>query len=165
MFRLLGAVNCKGGPQAGGPVSDPDYVSHIVSKIGKAAGVVVNRITKVDRKTGKPREVVKYASCHDLRRSFGFRWAERVDTFKLQELMRHSNIETTRRYYVGRNAQNTAASLWAARDRTTGPAPEAAGRNTFDNNRPAERFEANQETTQALDSQGLAEYTPQGSNL
>jgi integrase len=93
----------------------------------------------------------KYASAHDLRRSFGSRWADRVDTFKLQELMRHSNIETTRRYYVGRNAQNTAAALWSARDRATGNAPEMpAGRNTLDNNRPDERTEPAQETTQAL---------------
>lgn len=131
---------------------DPDSVSRIVCRIGEKAGIIVNRTTKVDRKTGERVEVVKYASAHDLRRSFGFRWADRVDTFKLQELMRHSNIETTRRYYVGRNAQNTAASLWAARDRAAGNTPEAGGgRNTIDNNRPGERIEPAQETTQALD--------------
>jgi integrase len=104
---------------------DPGSVGRIVSKIGKKAGIVVNRTTKIDRKTGERREVVKYASAHDLRRSFGFRWADRVDTFKLQELMRHSNIETTRRYYVGRNAQNTAASLWAAREKCQSEASTA----------------------------------------
>ena len=141
---------------------DPDSVSRIVCKIGEKAGVVVNRTTKVDRKTGERVEVVKYASAHDLRRSFGFRWADRVDTFKLQELMRHSNIETTRRYYVGRDAQNTAATLWAARERATGTAPEVAGRNTLDNKRPDEEIEGNPETTQALDSQGLASVPPRG---
>ena len=118
---------------------DPDTVSKTVSKIGEEAGIIVNRTTKFDRKTGGRREFIKYASAHDLRRSFGFRWADRVDTFKLQELMRHSNIETTRRFYVGRNAQNTAAALWSARDRATGTAPEVAERNTFDNSRPAEQ--------------------------
>ena len=134
---------------------DPGSVGRIVTKIGRKAGIVVNRTTKVDRKTGERVEVVKYASCHDLRRSFGFRWADRVDTFKLQELMRHANIETTRRYYVGRNAQNTAASLWAARDRAAGSGEQPAGRNTLDNNPPAEQPAAVQETTQALAPQEL----------
>ena len=142
---------------------DPDSVSRIVCKIGEKAGIIVNRTSKLDRKTGERVEVVKYASAHDLRRSFGFRWADRVDTFKLQELMRHSNIETTRRFYVGRNAQNTAAAFWAAKDRATGSAPEVAGRNTIDNSRPIERIEGNRETTQALDSQGLVMSTPCGS--
>ena len=30
------------------------------------------------------------------------------------ELMRHESIETTLRYYVGRNAQQTASVLWEA---------------------------------------------------
>lgn len=77
--------------------------------------------------------------------------------------MRHSSIETTRRFYVGRNAQNTAANLWAARDRTAGNGEP--GRNTFDNNRPVEQTAAIQETTQAPESQGLAKRTPQESNL
>jgi integrase len=165
VFRLLAVINPKNGQKHGGIVSDPDYICHVVCQIGKTAGVVVNRTTKLDRKTGERREVVKYASCHDLRRSFGFRWADRVDTFKLQELMRHSNIETTRRFYVGRNAQNTAASLWAARDRATGNGDRPSGRNTFDNNRPAEQPAADQETTQALAPQGLMEYSRQDSNL
>jgi integrase len=129
---------------------DPGSVGRILTKIGRKAGIVVNRTTKLDRTTGQRVEVVKYASAHDLRRSFGFRWADRVDTFKLQELMRHSNIETTRRYYVGRNAQNTAASLWAARDRVAGSGEQATERNSLDNNPPAERPTAVQETTQAL---------------
>lgn len=138
---------------------DPGSVGRIVSKIGKAAGIIVNRTTKLDRKTGERREVVKYASAHDLRRSFGFRWSERVDLFKLQELMRHSNIETTRKYYVGRDAQNTAASLWAARDRATG-GEQTAARNRTDNSCPAEQVEASQEATQAPDNQGLVSCTP-----
>jgi integrase len=142
---------------------DPGSVGRIVSKIGKKAGIVVNRTTKkrANKETGEREavELVKYASAHDLRRSFGFRWADRVDTFKLQELMRHSNIETTRRYYVGRNAQNTAATLWAARERATGN-EQAAERNTTDNKRPAEQTAAVQETTQAPGNQGLASCTP-----
>jgi len=151
VFQLVGAISLVNGRKGGGIVSDPDYVCHVVCRIGKAAGVVVNRTTKFDKKTGERAEAVKYASCHDLRRSFGFRWADRVDTFKLQELMRHSNIETTRRFYVGRNAQNTAANLWAARDRANG----TTERNTFDNKAAAEQINDNQETTQAHALQGL----------
>ena len=61
-------------------------------------------------KTGK----VKFASAHDLRRSFGERWALRVMPQVLMELMRHEDIQTTLRYYVGRNAQATASVLWEA---------------------------------------------------
>ena len=32
----------------------------------------------------------------------------------LKELMRHEDIQTTMRYYVGRNAQTTADALWFA---------------------------------------------------
>jgi hypothetical protein len=32
------------------------------------------------------------------------------------ELMRHESIETTLKYYVGRNAQSTADVLWAAHE-------------------------------------------------
>ncbi len=79
-------------------------VSCIVSDIGKAASV------KVSETGGK----VKFASAHDLRRSFGERWSSRVMPNILQELMRHENIQTTLRYYVGQNAKRTSAILWEA---------------------------------------------------
>ena len=81
-------------------------VGAIVSKIGRAAGVKVH----TDLSTGK----VKHATAHDLRRSFGERWATRVMPQTLMELMRHESIETTLKYYVGRNAATTAAVLYAA---------------------------------------------------
>lgn len=65
---------------------------------------------KVDDANGK----VKYASAHDLRRSFGERWANRVMPHILQQLMRHEDIGTTMRYYIGRNAETTADALWDA---------------------------------------------------
>jgi len=77
-------------------------VGIVVSDIGEAAGV------KVDETDGK----VKFASAHDLRRSFGERWARKIMPAVLQELMRHESIHTTMRYYVGRNAKATAAILW-----------------------------------------------------
>jgi len=78
--------------------------------IGKAAGVKVNT-------SG----ALKYASAHDLRRSFGERWAARVMPQVLMELMRHESIETTMRYYVGRNAERTANVLWEAHEKAGSP--------------------------------------------
>ena len=89
-------------------------VGRVVTAIGKAAGVVVKR----------EGSKVKFASAQDLRRSFGERWAPRVMPQVLKELMRHESIETTLKYYVGRNAQATAAVLWEA---------HAAAGNTFGN--------------------------------
>jgi hypothetical protein len=75
-----------------GAVTDPDYVSHVVSRIGEAAGVKVDSKTK----TGKG-EVVKYASAHDLRRSFGLRRSRRIMPPELREMMRHADMrERTR---------------------------------------------------------------------
>jgi integrase len=79
-------------------------VGIVASKIGEAANV------KVLERNGK----VKYASTHDLRRSFGERWSTRVMPPALQELMRHENIQTTMRYYVGQNAARTSAVIWEA---------------------------------------------------
>lgn len=80
----------------------PWYVSKKVSEIGQKAGVVVSSKGK------KP----KYASSQDLRRSFGFTWSRKVMPPVLKELMRHENIQTTMRYYVGVNAEETARMLW-----------------------------------------------------
>ena len=91
-------------------------VSRVAALIGEAAGVKVN----TDPRTGR----IKYASVQDLRRSFGERWAARIMPPDLMILMRHENIETTMRYYVGRNAQNTAKTLWEAHRRI------AAGQDT-----------------------------------
>jgi integrase len=66
-----------------------------------------------DTKTGK----VKYASAHDLRRSFGSRWAPRVMPIVLQQLMRHESIETTQKHYVGRDAEAMADEIWQAAER------------------------------------------------
>jgi len=87
-------------------------VSEIIAQIGKAAGVKVNT-----DQAGK----VKFASAHDLRRSFGERWASRIMPQQLMELMRHESIETTMRFYVGRNAQKTAEALWAAHSGANAP--------------------------------------------
>lgn len=79
--------------------------SRLVTEIGNAAGVVVKRYPD-----GKPD---KYASAHDLRRSFGQRWAAILMPANLQELMRHKSIVTTMRYYATGDVHALAQSVWA----------------------------------------------------
>lgn len=92
-----------------GRVLEFGRVCRAIGLIGKAAGVKV----ATDPRTGK----VKYASAHDLRRSFGERWSTRVMPQVLMALMRHESIDTTMRYYVGRNANTTADAVWEAYER------------------------------------------------
>jgi integrase len=77
------------------------HAGRVVARFGKAANVVADK--KEDKTT--------FASAHDLRRSFGLRWSRRVMPPVLQELMRHETIQTTMKYYVGQDAQSTAAEL------------------------------------------------------
>lgn len=85
------------------------HVSRIVSEIGEMAGIVV------DSRSGK------FASAHDLRRSFGERWARKpgVTAPILMELMRHESIATTMKFYVGVNAEATADVLWETVESST----------------------------------------------
>ncbi len=107
-------------------------VCKVVSAIGQAAGVKVS----ADAVTGQ----VKFASAHDLRRSFGERWAVRVMPPILQQLMRHESIDTTLRFYVGRNANHTAKVLWdahrAANGNTLGNTGHFAAETTTDATEP-----------------------------
>lgn len=81
-----------------------EYVSNRIAKIGEAAGV------KVADRGDKP----VWASAHDLRRSFGFRWSQRLMPADLKDLMRHEQITTTEKYYLGQNAESRAANIWRA---------------------------------------------------
>lgn len=94
-----------------------DTASSVICAIGKRAGVVVAK-----NANGK----VKYASAHDLRRSFGARWSRNPTCTPkmLMDLMRHADISTTMRYYAGQDAQATADLLWA------GYKPASANENT-----------------------------------
>ena len=73
-----------------------------ISDIGKKAGI------KVSDKKGK----IKYASAHDLRRSFGLRWSKRVMPAVLMAMMRHKDISTTMKFYVGQDAESMAETIW-----------------------------------------------------
>jgi integrase len=88
------------------------FVGPAVSGIGKKAGVVVD-----ERRKGNE-TVRKFASAHDLRRAFGQRWASRVMPTVLRELMRHEDIGTTMKFYVGQNAEAVADAVWATVEAT-----------------------------------------------
>lgn len=77
-------------------------VGRIVSEIGEKAGITVNAASG------------KFASAHDLRRSFGTRWAKRLKPATLKLLMRHESIETTMKYYVDQDADDVADDLWGS---------------------------------------------------
>ncbi len=55
---------------------------------------------------------VKFASLHDLRRTFGSRWAKLVKPAVLTRLMRHQNIQTTMAVYVDLDCDEIAEDLW-----------------------------------------------------
>lgn len=77
-------------------------VGRMVSAIGRKAGIITDEAED------------RCATCHDLRRSFGTRWASRVMPADLKELMRHDSIDTTMKYYVSQNTDALAARLLAA---------------------------------------------------
>lgn len=73
--------------------------SRIVSDIGENAGIVVS-------------EDGKFASAHDLRRSFGQRMADAgLSPRDLQAIMRHSSVTTTERYYLRHRAVDQAERI------------------------------------------------------
>lgn len=90
-----------------------DTVSDWIVAIGQKAKVKVDerKSRKRNRTSDEPEMVPAFASAHDLRRAFGVRWANRVQPATLRELMRHSSVETTLKFYVGINARETSRSL------------------------------------------------------
>jgi integrase len=81
------------------PLETLPRVSDVVTAIGKAAGVVVNDDDKA-------------ASAHDLRRSFGARWARKIMPMDLMRLMRHKDISTTLKFYIGMTSSDLGRTLW-----------------------------------------------------
>ncbi|HXG11398.1 MAG TPA: hypothetical protein VNK04_16710 [Gemmataceae bacterium] len=128
VFRPQVRGNAEKGPA-------PNHLIKIICAIGEEAKVVVH----VEARTGK----VKYASAHDFRRAFGDRWALRVVPPVLMQLMRHESIETTMRYYVGRNVKATADVVWEAYSRSTEKGQEGKPEHdTSHDNGPSPAFEA-----------------------
>jgi len=95
------------------------HVSRTICRFGEAACVRVSEGRRRDAATGEVVTKNKFASAHDLRRSFGERWSRRVLPQVLQEMMRHETIQTTLKYYVGQNAKRSAADIWAAYGKRT----------------------------------------------
>lgn len=93
-------------PIAGYPLP-PVEVGKFVAAIGRKASIKTSA------------DPVKYASAHDLRRSFGTRWAKKVRPNVLREMMRHRDIATTMTFYVREDADDLAEEIWA----TVGDAP------------------------------------------
>jgi integrase len=123
------------GPERRGPIFRPlmpsesranaHLAGRMISLIGEKAHVVVH----TDARTGH----VKYASAHDLRRSFGTRWAKQVKTPILMRLMRHENIQTTMSYYVSLECDEIAEQLWGVGSvfgSVAASGPETAGGQT-----------------------------------
>ncbi len=76
-------------------------IGEFIADIGEVAGVVVD----ANASTGEP---TKFASVHDLRQAFGYRWAKRVIPAVLQKLMRHAPIQTTMQFFVDLEAEDVA---------------------------------------------------------
>ncbi len=86
----------------GGKPLSTKRASRYISAIGKAAKVVTNKAEN------------RNATAHDLRRSFGTRWARKLTPAILRDLMRHSSIETTMTYYVDQAAEDVGDVLRSA---------------------------------------------------
>jgi integrase len=83
----------------GGKPLSTKRASRYISSIGKAANVVIDKASE------------QYATAHDLRRTFGSRWAKRVMPAVLKDLMRHSSVSTTMAYYVDQSADEVGDVL------------------------------------------------------
>ena len=90
----------------GAATPQPHRIGEVIALIGQTAEIVVD----ADPRTGA---ATKYASAHDLRRAFGYRWARRVMPAILQKLMRHASVQTTMQYYVNLEADDVADTVWA----------------------------------------------------
>ncbi len=105
--------------------------SRYISAIGKAANVVTNKSDG------------KYASAHDLRRSFCSRWAKRIMPADLKVLARHSSINTTMRFYVTQNADDVGSRLRLALSTIPGTnGPETSKATAVENDAKADTINA-----------------------
>lgn len=71
----------------------PDRLCRVLSKAGELANIVVKA---TGGKRGKP----KYASAHDLRRTFATHWHQKLTVSELQQLTRHADSQTLLNYYA-----------------------------------------------------------------
>lgn len=77
-----------------------------------ARSTIGKRISLAGRKSGVIVSASKHLTAHDLRRTFGNRWALRVHPLLLRAMMRHRTMETTLRYYVDLQLDQLGEALW-----------------------------------------------------
>ena len=106
-----------------------DTCSDILCRIGRKSKIVV---AEYRPKPGAKEPRRKYASAHDFRRTFGTRWAPLVTPQQLQQLMRHSSIETTMTFYVKTETKEVERATQDAMHQLTNTLP-----NTIPIRRPA----------------------------
>lgn len=59
----------------------------------------------------------RHPMAHDLRRSYAAKWAARVRPLTLQRMMRHGDITTTLKFYIGLDSVDASAELWSRKRR------------------------------------------------
>ncbi len=102
---------------------DAEWVGKVISRIGKAAGIVVEP-AKGSRKE-------KFASSHDLRRTCAERLVSAgVPEREVSRVLRHASTETTRKHYAPGTVQESAVIIRRrltamTRHRLSGPQPTA----------------------------------------
>jgi integrase len=70
--------------------------------------VAINKEQK--EKNKKWIDIPRY-TIHEIRKSFGSKYASKLKPISLMKLMRHSNIETTLRYYIQLDVVDIAKEL------------------------------------------------------
>lgn len=98
LFAWLSRSRVRSGLVAPLWTANKRAVSEAISELSRVASV----FTAPDKPAG----------AHDLRRSFATRMARRVMPMTLQKLMRHSDLTTTLRYYVGLSSADAGRELW-----------------------------------------------------
>lgn len=82
---------------------------------GARRQAAINRASRTISAIGKRSGIIhpggKTPTAHDLRRSFGTRWAVKLPPAALCSLMRHAHITTTMNYYVDLNATGEIGRL------------------------------------------------------
>jgi len=99
-------------------------VARIIGKMGRQAGVVVDRRHRLvrerieidGRKTDQfrlvERDVVKYASAHDFRRGFLTRMERLLSRGELHKWSGHSKLSTVMNYYYHVDLDELSAKVW-----------------------------------------------------
>lgn len=95
-----------------GPVFQLKTMHPLKGEVLSSLGTVVKKVSAIGRESGVLVSKSKHATAHDLRRTFGSRWALKVHPIVLKTMMRHSTIETTMKYYIEIDSDKVADTLW-----------------------------------------------------